>query len=741
MKKRSFPTRVEGVSKLTGKSKYIDDLKFPNMLHGVSVRSSVPRGKIKGVSFKPGIDWEKFTIVRASDIPGKNVIQVILDDQPCLASSHISHPGEVVLLLAGEDREEVLKARDYVELDIEASPGIFSIEDSLAKKEVVWGSDNIFKEYTITKGDVAKGISAGSQVIEGSYSTGAQEQLYIENHGVIAHASDDGSITVWGSLQCPYYVQQALREVFSLPPEKVRVVQTETGGGFGGKEDYPSIISSHAALLSYKSKRPVKMIYSRAEDMEVTTKRHPSMSHIKMAVDKKGKITGLDFEFFLDGGAYATLSSVVLSRGTIHAAGPYNIENVRVHSKAVATNHPPFGAFRGFGAPQSIFALERHMDVVAKKLGIDPVEFRKINVLKIGDTTATGQSIAEEPGYHELFSTVDELMDFSEKSKSFAIQNKKNPIVKKGIGLACFFHGAGFTGSGESYLASIVGLEATRDGQVVVKASSTEIGQGANTIFSQVASSALGISEQSVIVARPDTSNVPNSGPTVASRTTMVVGDLLEKAGSSLVSTLRTTGFLGEVYTEREFFEASGKYIDQFGSLKSYVQYKQPPGIKWDEENYQGDAYATYAWAVYAAEVSVNTLTYETKVDDFVAIQEVGHVMHPTLAEGQIEGGVAQGVGYALSEKVVWEEGLMKNSQMTNYIMHTSADVPDIRVYFEEKNQNYGPKGAKGIGELPMDGPAPAIINAVQNALGSAPHFIPMLPEDLMEFMEASSES
>jgi CO/xanthine dehydrogenase Mo-binding subunit len=294
-------------------------------------------------------------------------------------------------------------------------------------------------------------------------------------------------------------------------------------------------------------------------------------------------------------------------------------------------------------------------------------------------------------------------------------------------------HGAGFTGSGEVYLQSVVGAEATPEGRVKILAASTEIGQGTNTIFAQIASEALGIDYDKIEVVQPDTANVPNSGPTVASRTCMIVGKLVESAVLGLKQTLIGSGLLQDQFTQTEFQKACADYIAKFGLLKSFSQYQPPPNVHWDDEKYQGDAYGAFAWAVYVAEVSYDPLTYEAHVDDFVALQEVGRVINPVLAAGQIEGGVAQAIGMSLYENVVWQNGRMANGQMTNYIMPTAADLPPIRVYFEENPYAFGPAGAKGIGELPMDGPAPAILNAIENATGITFDRVPLTPEALME--------
>jgi CO/xanthine dehydrogenase Mo-binding subunit len=299
-------------------------------------------------------------------------------------------------------------------------------------------------------------------------------------------------------------------------------------------------------------------------------------------------------------------------------------------------------------------------------------------------------------------------------------------------------HGAGFTGSGERFLKSVVAMEGTPEGHARILVASTEIGQGTNTVFSQIAAGVLGVDYELIEIAQPDTANVPNSGPTVASRTCMIVGKLVESAALGLKQTLIGSGLLAEGYSPDQFQAACREYVKTLGPLKSVSEYEAPPGVFWDDAKYQGEAYGAYAWAVYVAEVTVDLTTYEARVDDFVAVQEVGRVIHPVLAAGQIEGGVAQGIGFALYEKVVWSDGRMANGQMTNYIVPTSVDLPPIRVFFEENPYAYGPGGAKGIGELPMDGPAPAILNAIENAIGVGVNHLPLMPEDLMNVMEGA---
>ncbi|MGB6160191.1 MAG: xanthine dehydrogenase family protein molybdopterin-binding subunit [Acidobacteriaceae bacterium] len=727
--------RKEGVAKVCGRAQYIDDLTLPGMLYGATVRSSIARGRILGIEFGDDVSWNEFVIVTATDIPGANEIALINHDWPCLAAEVVNHSEEPIVLLAHPDRHLLPKAVAAVRVQYEEWPAVFSIEESERRDAVVRGEDNLFKSFLMEKGDVDAVWAQADRIVQGEYATGAQEHLYIENNGAIAAYSADEGLTVWGSLQCPFYVHKSLVKMTGLPEDKVRIVQVETGGAFGGKEDYPSMIGAHAALLAMKSGHPVKIVYDRAEDMAATTKRHPSRVRHRTAVTREGKLLGAEIEIALDGGAYSTLSATVLSRATIHAGGPYDWPNIRVRSKAFATNYPPHGAFRGFGAPQSLFAIERHMDHIAEALGIAPDEVRRRNFLKPGQTTTTGQVVQEDIDLDHLMDRALDESDYHAKRERFARDNAGAGMKKKGIGLAAFLHGSGFTGSGERYLNSLAAMDVTAAGKARVLVSSTEFGQGTNTILCQIAAETLGIDYDAVEMGPPDTSVVPNTGPTVASRTSMVVGKLVHSAALGLKKTLVVSGLLQEGYSTSDFVTAARTYVVQHGTLRSESRYEPPPGVHWDDQQYRGEAYAAYAWAVYVAEVTVDLATYGVVVDDFVAVQEVGRVLNPVLATGQIEGGVAQGIGWALYEKVVWGRGRMQNNQMTNYIIPTSQDIPPIRVFFEERPFGHGAYGAKGIGELPMDGPAPAILNAIAHATGKQFDSVPLLPEDMFRIM------
>ncbi|MDQ6828032.1 MAG: molybdopterin-dependent oxidoreductase, partial [Gemmatimonadota bacterium] len=476
------------------------------------------------------------------------------------------------------------------------------------------------------------------------------------------------------------------------------------------KEEYPSILAGHAALLALKSGRPVKMIYDRTEDMIATTKRHPSVCRHRTGVMRDGRIVAMDIEVVLDGGAYVTLSPVVLSRGAIHAAGPYRCENTRIAGRAMMTNTPPNGAFRGFGAPQTQFAMEVHMDRIAETLGIDPVRIRELNALRPGDTTATGQLVGDDCSARQVLKQAVDRSGFMRKREAFAGTNT-------GIGLALFYHGSGFTGSGEVHLASKASLELTPDG-VRILVGSTEIGQGTRTMHAQIVADALGIPYEHVDVAQPDTHAVPDSGPTVASRTCMVVGRILQRCAEEM--------------RERIGASSPGDYFRAHGPVVVTKEYEKPTDVTWDDATYRGDAYATFGWACDVVEVEMDPDTYEIRPTRVTAVQDIGKAIHPSLVTGQIEGGTAQGIGWALLEHVVMRDGVMANAQLTNYIIPTTLDTPRMDVVIVENPSRHGPFGAKGVGEMPIDGPAPAVVNAIRT-LGLDVRDIPAIPERVME--------
>src|SRR5438105_3746003 len=552
--------RKEGRGKVTGAARYIDDLTFPGLIHARTIRSTIPAGEIVDVAF--GFDTTGFTLVDYRDIPGRNIVALIDDDQPCLAERLVRHVAEPILLLAHADREALLAADVRIRYR-EAVPTYDATTSPIA-----------FKTIAIDKGRIDQGFREADVIVEGEYRTGHQEQLYIEPNGVIA-VPEHGGVTVYGSMQCPYYVHRALKVLLDLPDDKVRVVQTETGGGFGGKEEYPSMIAGHAALVAIKAQRPVKLVYDRVEDMLATTKRHPAVIRHRTGVKRDGTLTAIDIDAVIDGGAYATLSAVVLSRGVIHATGPYRCDHIRIRGRATMTNTPPNGAFRGFGAPQTQFAAEVHMDRIAEALGIDPVRIREINALRPGDTTATGQRLGKDCSALAVLREAVKRTDFKRKRREL-------------------------------------------------------------------------------------------------SRSAALTGPPYERRARERPPGARSAGL-------------SGPRVPGIGlSLVITKEYERPAAMSWDDTTYRGDAYGTYGWACDVVEVEVDRDTWEVKPIAFTTVHEIGKAIHPGLAVGQIEGGSAQGLGYALLEEVVMRDGRMANAQLTNYIVPTTLDTPPLDVVMLE---------------------------------------------------------
>lgn len=724
--------RVEGLSKLAGRERFVDDLQVDGALWGGTVRSPAPRGRIRDIRFGSEVNWSEFVVVDHRDIPGHNSIFLIEDDQPVLAADRVAHVHEPILLLAHPSRDEVRRAVAAVETIIEPESPALDFRLPPTPDRIQYGTDNVLKRLRIEKGEVERALARAPVVVEGVYETGAQEHVYLETQGMLAW-EDGGVITVAGSMQCPYYVLEAFRLALGRPRETIRVVQAATGGGFGGKEEFPSGIALHAALLALKAGRPVKLVYDRAEDMVATTKRHPSRVRHRTGVDRDGRLLAQDIDVLLDGGAYVTLSPVVLSRSIIHAAGPYACDHVRVEGKVVLTNSPPFGAFRGFGAPQSQFACERHMDRIASALDLDPIELRRRNLIRPGQSTATGQTIDDGADRLAVLDRALELSAYRERQAEHAAFNAADATRRRGLGAATFFHGAGFTGAGEVHLDSEAHVAGLPDGRVEVRTANVEMGQGTLTVFTQLAAARLDLEPSDVLVAPPDTARVPDSGPTVASRTVMVVGGLVERACDDL---RRQVGLIGEHGGARLTAAIRTWHADHPDEdLVGRARYRKPDDIEWDEDTYRGDAYGAYGWGAYVADVEVDLRTFVVRVRDFVAVQEVGRVLNETLARGQIQGGVVQALGWTLLEECKWRDGALANGQLTNYVIPTTVDVPPIRVGFLEAPYPHGAGGAKGIGELPFDGVAPAVANAVAAAIAVDPRSIPLTPERVMTLL------
>jgi CO/xanthine dehydrogenase Mo-binding subunit len=718
------PLRREGPAKLTGAAKYADDLVFPGAWFGGTIRSTEPHARFIGLELDDGFDWKRVVVVTADDIPGANVVSLIDDDQPVLVpvGGEIRHQAEACVLIAAPDRATLAEAKRHISLRTERLPAVF---DPLK-------SDIEFAHYTVESGDAAAAMRTAALVIEGTYRVGHQEQLYIENQAMIAVPREDGGITVHGSLQCPYYIHKAMKRALNMGDELAVVVQAETGGGFGGKEEYPSVIALHAALLALKCHKPVRMIYDRHEDISATTKRHPAVIRYRSGVSDTGELIAQEIEVIMDGGAYCTLTPVVLSRGTLHAGGPYRCQNVRITGRAMATNTPPNGAFRGFGAPQTEFAAEMQVNRIAEALDASPLDLRRRWVYREGDVTPTGQVLRESVAGIEVLEAAAQASAFDRthaQTRAMRESRTDGARVATGIGLALAWHGAGFTGSGEVQLASVASLELTDEGRIRILTASTEMGQGTKTIFPQLVADALGVEYDEVEIAPQDTSIVPDSGPTVASRTAMVVGGLLIRAAEKLRASVEES--TGSPFAA-SYREAGPMRVDE-----RFVPY---PGEPFDDKTYRGDAYPAFGWAACVVKVDVDLDTGEVSVRDCVSADDVGRAIHPVLAEGQVEGGTLQAIGYATIEEMKLIDGRYLNDRLATYVIPTSLDAPRIRSILVEKPYSGSPHGAKGIGELPMDVGAPAVVAAIHDAVGVWIHDLPATPERILAALSGAPD-
>ncbi|HEX6904403.1 MAG TPA: xanthine dehydrogenase family protein molybdopterin-binding subunit [Thermoanaerobaculia bacterium] len=712
------PPRPDGFAKVSGAARYVDDVSLPGMWHGATVRSPHPHARIRSVRFDPALAPEGTVCVTAADLPGPNGIQLLDDGWPILADAFTFHVGEPVALVVAPTRLAARQALAAVTVEYEPLDPVLTLEQAEALPPLY--------QLRFEDGDVEAALAAAERVIEGEYRTGHQEHIYIECQGMIATFEEDGGLSVLGSMQCPYYVHKGLTHAFKMPDDRVRVRASVVGGGFGGKEDFPSAIAIHAALLARACGRPVKMIYDRHEDIVGTSKRHPAVIRHRAGVDRDGRLLALDAEIVMDGGAYSTLSPVVLSRALLHSFGPYRWPAARVRARVLRTHTAPNSAFRGFGAPQVEFAVERHMDRIGRELGLDPFEIRARNVVDPGDRLPTGQILDSSTSARLCLEEAERRTGFRERWRALEEERRKGEDgPRRGIGLSLFFHGAGFTGNGERKMKSPVTARLLPDGRIEILTAMTDMGQGCVAVFPQIAAAAAGVGPEDLVFAAPDTGEVPDSGPTVASRTTMIVGGTIAR----VVAELRDRVLAGG---NQPFREAARTYYQKNGPLEVTLRNEPPEDHAFDESTYHGEAYPTYAWGADVVEVEVDPDTLAVRATGITAVCEVGKAIHPVLCAGQIEGGTLQAIGWALMEEVKLQDGRYLNDRLATYIIPTIRDTPKIDVHLLERAYEGGPFGAKGVGELPMDGGAPAAAQAIENATGIPVAEIPATPERLM---------
>ena len=736
--------RPDGAAKADGTLRYADDLPREGFWFGATLRSPHPHARIRSLQWNPDRAPEGAVCLTAADLPGPNGVQLLDDEWPVLAAEVVRHVGEPVAIVAAPTKLAARQALDAIAVEYEPLEAILDLS-AAGKVEPLYSLE-------LKCGQAESELDRAHLLVEGVYRTGHQEHIYIECQAMSARWEEDG-VVVEGSMQCPYFVHRSLAHALGMAADEVIVKATPVGGGFGGKEDFPSVIALHAALLSKACEHPVRIAYERHEDIIGTTKRHPSLVTHRAGVDAEGRLQAMVIDVVLDGGAYRTLSPVVLSRAVMHAAGPYRCPNVHIRGRVLRTHTPPNGAFRGFGAPQSQFAMERQMDRIGRRLGLDPLEIRLRNVLEKGDKLPTGQVMDESCSARLCLEKVARETDFKQRWQEQEAQRGTADDSMRGVGLSLYFHGAGFTGNGERVLESVIEGALLEDGRVEVRTAAVEMGQGCDTVFPLMAAEASGLGPEDVVLAAPDTSRVPDSGPSVASRTSMVVGSevaFVVREIRERVLAWWSDRQQGESELEVEqgrvrsqdgrewsFREIGRRYFEAMGPLVLSRQHEPPEWQVFDEETYQGVAYPTYAYGADVVELTVDPDILEVRPEKVTAACEVGRVLHETLCIGQIEGGTLQAVGWGLMEEIKLEEGRYLNDRLATYIIPTIKDCPQMEVHLLERPWKGGAFGAKGVGELPMDGGAPAAVSAIENATGIEIDAIPATPERLLALASA----
>ncbi|MGC9530412.1 MAG: xanthine dehydrogenase family protein molybdopterin-binding subunit [Candidatus Bipolaricaulaceae bacterium] len=757
---RSIP-RLDAEAKVRGVARYADDLSVPGMLFGKAVRADRPHARVRTVdTARAAAHPQVACVVTPQDIPGRNRVPIIYADMPLLADGVVRYVGEPVALVAATCPEAAEQAAASVRVDYEDLPAVFDPLAALdpgapqVAREEAAEKANLFNHMLIRKGDPDAAFAEAAVVVEGEYRVGYQEHAYLETQGVIAVPEEDG-MAVYGTLQCPFYVQNAVSAVLGLPLAKVRIVQTATGGGFGGKEDVPSHLAAMAAVLAWKSARPVKIVYDRAEDIATTSKRHPGLIRYRSAARRDGTLTAVEVEFYYNAGAYQTLSSAVLWRGVVHAAGPYRIPNVRVDGYSVATNTVPCGAFRGFGSPQVIFAHESQMNALARRLGVDPLELRRRNALRVGDDTSTGQQLEESVGLVQAVDRARQLSDWRRLRQEAQEFNRRHRWRRRGVGVSTVMYGVGMGAKAPllDKAGAYVKLEA--DGSVTVAVGNTEMGQGAQTVLAQIAAQALGVQPATVQLAPVDTSRVPDSGPTVASRTTTVAGAAVldaatklrgrvEQAAAQVLGCSRVIVGDARCHDPDDPHRSAGlaevaRWMWAHNWDLGATGWASGAPVDWDAATGQGKAYFVYSYACHIAEVEVDCLTGEAHVRRFWAVHDSGKVVNPDTARGQVIGGVAQGIGYALTEELAAAAGRIVSPSFTAYHLPTTLDMPEeMAVEFVEAPYSGGPFGAKGLGEVPLMAAHAAVAGGVSAAAGRPLLHYPAIPERVLELLEGA---
>ena len=747
--------RIDGLDKVLGLTKYTTDLAVDDVLYVRVARSPFAHALLKKIDKTSA---EKIggivRVVTAEDVPGSKNFGAFVQDQPLLCYDKARFIGDPVALVVGETPEAAEMGVRALQVEYETLPGLFDPVESMREGAVkIHEKGNLIETHIVKKGDVEKGLNEADYVLTGTYRTPVQEQAYLETEAALAYKPSDDSITVVGCMQAPFVVEHAVKSVLGNAVSKVRIIEAPTGGAFGGKEDAPEGVCAMAALAAYLTKRPALLAFSRRESIIFHPKRHAMVIKREMGVTKAGKITAVRERIVADGGAYSSLSPRVLFAAVCVAAGAYDIPNVDVEGLVAYTNNVPAGAFRGFGKPQAFFAAELQMDEAAERIGMDPAEFRMRNILRVGSTTSTGQVLKNSVGLEECLLKSVEASQWRAKRSAPPTDGAR----KRGIGIACMLHPTGLGPVGVDVTSATV--EAADDGSIVIRTGLTEYGQGIHTGYVSIVKRTLGLDKTLVRVELPDTMRALDSGPTVASRGTAMGGkavllaaqNLRKKLAEEAAELLATPSAVISFASDRVFSATSPEHGMAFTELVASCRKKglslkedawnRVTDTSWDGQKGRGSPWVSYSFGVHVAEVEVDTETGKVDVLNYVAAHDSGTVIAPDQFKGQIFGGVVQGLGYALTEALVINEGIIANASFLDYYIPTAADVSRITPVLVEAPDDYGPFGAKGIGEPPIEPVAAAIGSAVYHAIGFPIREFPYTAERVRGAIQARGES
>ena len=733
--------RVDSWGKVTGRAKFAEDYSVGHQLWGKVLRSKYPHALIRAIDVSAATKVSGVeSVLTAKDIPGSKVFGIVLKNQQILAEDRVRYLGDGVALVAARTKEVAEQALALIRVEYEPLPVVSDPEEAMKPDApILHGEKNEFVHHKVRKGDIAKGFAQSDFILERKFKTQFVEHSYIEPEAVLAEPAEQGGVKITGSVQNLFSSRRSVADALKISLNRVQIVQSTLGGSFGGKDEVMTSMCCRAALLSIKTGKPVKMVNTREESMLESYKRHPYVLYYKWGAKKDGTITAMEIRCIADGGAYSSMSSFVTWRSVVQATGPYYCGNVQTDVYAAYTNNNYTGAMRGFGSPQVNFAIESMMDELAQEVGMSPLEIRMKNGFEGGAVTATGQQLTHTVSLKEVLTKAADAIDFEKKWKSY--RDVKEGEKKRGVGLACSYRGVSLGAEGADAAETIVSVQT--DGSVIVSSGVTDMGQGAQTQMSQIAAEVLGISMNRIQFLNTNTSRVADSGPTVASRGTIMGGSAAKNAAEKVRATLLEVGSemtgvdvaaldLEDNYlvdtNKRErlasFAELATACFDKGKPIIGLGWHRSPP-TSWHEEEGHGEAYFTFVYGANAAEVEVDTETGKVDVIDFVSVHDVGKAINRGMVVGQMCGGVAMGLGYGLLEEFELEDALPKQLNFDEYLIPTSMDVPRIKTIIVENEDPMGPFGAKSVGEPTNELAAPAIVNAITNATGKRIYELP----------------